>query len=188
MINQIKILLKVLIICFLTNTVSAQTIQTNSVVDIKKDSSWVKDIKFELEKTLYLSQAGISNALLTRFRFKRHSIGIGPKIIYTSSIFPYQNTLGLDFNYRFCLLQSKKINSFFNAQHGFASYKVNNRSKNNTNLINEFIISNGFSYNVFNKLWIGNTVGLGLYTDRFSILIKNLKGLFWGIILSLICF
>jgi hypothetical protein len=136
-------------------------------------------LNFELEKSIYLSQAGLSSAFKFNFVKKRHLFGVGPKLIINSSAFN-KKILGVDLNYRYSLLESNKLKSFVDIHYGFASYNLENQFDKSNNNLHEFIISNGFRYNIYGNICIGNTIGLGFYQEQFYDTFNQSKRSFLG--------
>lgn len=139
---------------FFNNTILAQE---------QKD----KTFRYGVESAPFISYSGINWGAQFNVFYQKHSLGIGTKISFQSSYFPYKSSLGAAVDYKYYIVESKKIKSFIGITYNNVRYKIKTRFGENYNMIHEFFISNGFQFNVFNKFWIGNSIGMGGYLERF---------------------
>ena len=67
------------------------------------------------------------------------------------------------------------IKSFISVNYSNVRYEVKNRIYSNKNIIHEYLVSNGFLIKIVSNLWIGNSIGVGGYTERYLNFSKNEK-------------
>ncbi|MDT8413515.1 MAG: hypothetical protein RQ875_13705 [Vicingaceae bacterium] len=126
-----------------------------------------KLFRFGAETSSFISYSGINWGVQFNIFHKKHTLGIGTKVSFQSSYFPHNNSLGLIVDYKYFILENKKIKSFININYSNVRYKVKTRFGENNNMLHEFFISNGYLINMFNSFWIGNSIGFGGYLERF---------------------
>tara|TARA_R110001592_G_scaffold88299_7_gene260048 strand:+ start:1853 stop:2386 length:534 start_codon:yes stop_codon:yes gene_type:complete len=124
-------------------------------------------IKWGLETSPYISYSGINWAIQVNGFYKKHSLGIGVKTSFQSSYFPYKTSIGLVVGYKYFMVSKSNIKSFISINYNNAVYDVKNRNYSNKNIIHEYVVSNGFLVKITKKIWIGNSIGVGGYTERY---------------------
>ena len=134
-----------------------------------------KKIKWGVETSPYISYSGINWGLQINGLYKKHSLGFGAKIAFQSTYFPYQNSLGLMVDYKYFLLSNSKMKSFVSLNYSNVQYEVKNRIKSNKNTIHEYMVSNGFLVKLVGNIWMGTSIGVGGYTERYYNLSESKK-------------
>ncbi|KJS05796.1 MAG: hypothetical protein VR77_07320 [Flavobacteriales bacterium BRH_c54] len=124
-------------------------------------------IKWGIETSPYISYSGINFGLQVNGFYKKHSLGIGTKIAFQSSYFPYQTSIGLMVDYKYFIMNNNNIKSYISINYTNLMYDVTNRYYSNKNIIHEYVVSNGFLIKLTKKIWIGNSIGVGGYTERY---------------------
>lgn len=124
-------------------------------------------IKWGLETSPYISYSGINWGVQFNGFYKKHSLGIGTKIAFQSSYFPYQTSMGLMVDYKYFIMSNNIIKSYISINYTNLMYDVTNRYYSNKNIIHEYVVSNGFLIKLTKKIWIGNSIGVGGYTERY---------------------
>lgn len=123
--------------------------------------------KLGVETATFLSYSGINWSAQLNTNYKKHSLGIGFKVAFQTSYFPYKTSVGLVANYKYFLVEKEKIKSFVSVDYHMVKYNVKNRIYSSTNTIHEYTVSNGFLVKLYKKLWFGNSIGVGGYTERY---------------------
>jgi len=78
-------------------------------------------------------------------------------------------------DYKFFIVKTSNIKSFISVNYGIVKYEVKNRIFSNKNAIHEYTVNNGFLFKIIDKLWIGNSIGVGGYTERYYNLSESKK-------------
>lgn len=129
----------------------------------KEEKQW----KLGVELNSHLSYSGINSGVQMNLLHKMHSLGIGTKITYQGSYFPYHNALGLIVDYKLYLITNHKLKAFIAINYNNTIYKSLGPVANKYNIIHEYTASNGLLVKAYKNLWIGNSIGFGAYTERF---------------------
>jgi len=129
-----------------------------------KEDKW---LNFGVELNTSLSYSGISTGAQVNLLHKKHSLGVGAKITYQNSYFPYQNALGIVIDYKYFLITKPNIKAFVAINYNNTTYKLLSRDGNKSNIIHEYTYSNGILIKVFNNFWVGNSMGIGAYTEKY---------------------
>lgn len=124
-------------------------------------------VRWGLETSPYISYSGINWGVQFNGFYKKHSLGIGTKIAFQSSYFPYQTSMGLMVDYKYFIMSNNIIKSYISINYTNLMYDVTNRYYSNKNIIHEYVVSNGFLIKLTKKIWIGNSIGVGGYTERY---------------------
>ena len=124
-------------------------------------------LNFGAEFNSQMSYSGISSGVQMNVLHKKHSLGIGAKVTYQSSFFPYQNALGVIVDYKFFLISNDNIKAFVEVNYNNSIYKSLRRGADKNNIIHEYTYSNGIVIKVIENLWIGNSMGIGAYTEKY---------------------
>ena len=124
-------------------------------------------IKWGVETSPYISYSGINWGLQVNAIYKKHSLGLGTKVAFQSSYFPYQTSMGLIVDYKYFLISNTNIKSFISANYSNVRYEVKSRTNFNKNTIHEYVVSNGFLIKIVGKIWFGTSIGVGGYTERY---------------------
>lgn len=124
-------------------------------------------VKWGLETSPYISYSGINWGVQVNGFYKKHSLGIGVKTSFQSSYFPYKTSIGLVVDYKYFMLSKSNIKSFVSINYNNVVYDVKNRNYSNKNTIHEYVVSNGFLIKIINKIWVGNSIGVGGYSERY---------------------
>lgn len=103
-------------------------------------------IKWGVETSSFISYSGVNLGFQVNGLHKQHSLGIGTKIVFQTSYFPYKNTLGLMVDYKFFIVKTSNIKSFISVNYGIVKYEVKNRIFSNKNAIHEYTVNNGFLF------------------------------------------
>lgn len=130
----------------------------------KTETEW---LKFGTELNANLSYSGLSTGAQVNLLHTKHSLGIGTKLTYQNSYFPYQNALGIIIDYKYFLIAKPKIKAFVAANYNNTFYKSLRRDGNKNNVIHEYTYSNGILIKVYQNFWIGNSMGIGAYTEQY---------------------
>jgi len=123
--------------------------------------------KLGVETSTFISYSGINWGNQLNAYYKKHSFGLGFKIAFQSSYFPYKTSVGFMANYKYFLVEKEKIKSFVSVDYHMVKYDVKNRNYSSSNTIHEYAVSNGFLIKLYNNLWFGNSIGVGGYTERY---------------------
>lgn len=126
-----------------------------------------KTFRYGVESAPFVSYSGINWGAQFNVFYQKHSLGIGTKISFQSSYFPYNNSLGLMLDYKYFIIENEKVKSFIGINYSNVRYRVKTRFGENNNMIHELFISNGYLFKVYNNFWIGNSIGMGGYLERF---------------------
>ena len=132
-------------------------------------------VKWGVETSPYISYSGINWGVQINAFYKKHSLGIGTKVAFQSSYFPYQTSMGIIVDYKYFIVSNQNIKSFISVNYSNVRYEVKNRIYSNKNIIHEYLVSNGFLIKIVSNLWIGNSIGVGGYTERYLNFSKNEK-------------
>ncbi len=124
-------------------------------------------LKWGVETSPYISYSGINWGIQVNGFYKKHSLGIGVKTSFQSSYFPYKTSIGLVVDYKYFMLSKSNIKSFVSINYNNVVYDVKNRNYSNKNTIHEYVVSNGFLIKIINKIWVGNSIGVGGYSERY---------------------
>ena len=89
------------------------------------------------------------------------------KTSFQSSYFPYKTSIGLVVDYKYFMVSNNNIKSYISINYTNLMYDVTNRYYSNKNIIHEYVVSNGFLVKITKKIWIGNSIGVGGYTERY---------------------
>lgn len=128
-----------------------------------------------VETSPYISYSGLNWGLQINGLYKKHSLGIGTKVAFQSSYFPYKNTLGLMVDYKYFIVSAENIKSFISANYSNVQYEVKSRIKSSKNTIHEYVVSNGFLIKLLGNVWFGTSIGVGGYTERYYNLSESKK-------------
>jgi hypothetical protein len=126
-----------------------------------------KKLNFGAEINSQMSYSGLSSGVQVNLLHKKHSLGIGTKITYQSSYFPYQNAMGLIVDYKYFVMENKNMRAFIAVNYNNTVYKSLRRDADKFNIIHEYTISNGLLVKAYKNLWIGNSIGIGAYTEQY---------------------
>jgi hypothetical protein len=126
-----------------------------------------KKLVFGVELNSQMSYSGISSGVQMNVLHKKHSLGIGAKVTYQSSFFPYQNALGIIVDYKLFLISKDNMKAFVELNYNNSIYKSLRRDADKNNIIHEYTYSNGILIKVVENLWIGNSMGIGAYTEKY---------------------
>jgi hypothetical protein len=137
-------------------------------------------ITFGIEAPTYMSYSGINLGIQANASYKKHTLALGIKTTFQSSYFPYQNSLGMMIDYRYYIVSSEKVKAFISAHYSNVRYKSLGRNTSETNTIHEYTFNNGYMIKLFNKCWIGNSFGVGGYTEQFFDYSEQKKGTYVG--------
>lgn len=124
-------------------------------------------VRWGLETSPYISYSGINWGVQFNGFYKKHSLGIGMKTSFQSSYFPYKTSIGLVVDYKYFMVSNNNIKSYISINYTNLMYDVTNRYYSNKNIIHEYVVSNGFLVKITKKIWIGNSIGVGGYTERY---------------------
>lgn len=124
-------------------------------------------LRFGAELTSQMSYSGLSSGVQINLLHQKHSLGIGTKITYQSSFFPYQNALGLIVDYKFFLISKNNMKAFVELNYNNSIYKSLRQGADKNNIIHEYTYSNRILIKVVENLWIGNSMGVGAYTENY---------------------
>ncbi len=140
---------------------------TITAQDITKSAN----LKSGLEFGGALCYSGININLAYTLNWKEdNTIFVGPKIAVSDSYLPSKGPWGIHLGYRRLLPGQSKFRAFatFDYQLVFLKpYNPNNLDINGNNEIHEIILSYGIQYRIWKNLIIGNSMGGGLYFERF---------------------
>ena len=95
---------------------------------------------------------------------------MGPKISLSDSYLPSQGPWGVHAGYRLLLPGQSKLRSFTSLEYQvvfLTPHNPNNLDIKGTNKIHEIHFSYGIQYRVWKNLVIGNSMGAGVYFERF---------------------
>jgi hypothetical protein len=126
-----------------------------------------KKIKFGAELNSHMSYSGINTGIQMNLLYHRHSLGIGIKNTYQNSYFYYQNALGIIIDYKYFLITKENIKAFISINYNNVIYKSLRQDATKNNIIHEYTFSNGYLIKLFKNCWIGNSIGIGGYTEQF---------------------
>ncbi len=124
-------------------------------------------IKFGTELNSHISYSGINTGIQMNLLHQNHSLGIGIKNTYQNSYFYYRNALGIIIDYKYFLITKENIKAFISINYNNVIYKSLRRHASKNNIIHEYTYSNGYLIRLYKNCWVGNTIGLGGYTERF---------------------
>lgn len=124
-------------------------------------------LKWGVETSPYISYSGINWGIQVNGFYKKHSLGIGVKTSFQSSYFPYKTSIGLVVDYKYFIVRKNNIKSYISINYTNLIYDVTNRYYSNKNVIHEYVVSNGFLIKIMKRIWIGNSIGVGGYTERY---------------------
>ncbi len=124
-------------------------------------------VRWGIETSPYISYSGINWGVQMNGFYKNHSVGIGAKTAFQSSYFPYQTSIGLMVDYKYFIVRKNNIKSYISINYTNLIYDVTNRYYSNKNVIHEYVVSNGFLIKIMKRIWIGNSIGVGGYTERY---------------------
>lgn len=139
-----------------------------------------KKIKIGVELNSHVSYSGLNTGVQINLLHKNHSVGIGPKITYQSSYFPYQNAMGVIIDYKYFLITKDNLKAFVNLNYSNSVYRSLRRNATKNNIIHEYIFSNGFLVKVYKGFWIGNSIGMGGYTEQYYDYSEDKYGYYLG--------
>ena len=124
-------------------------------------------IKWGVESSPYISYSFINWGIQAKGFYKKHSLGIGIKTSFQSSYFPYKTSIGLLVDYKYFIVSKSNIKSFVSINYSNVVYDVKNRNYSKKNIIHEYVVSNGFLIKIAKSIWIGNSIRVGGYTERY---------------------
>ena len=64
-------------------------------------------------------------------------------------------------------MSKSNIKSFVSINYSNVVYDVKNRNYSKKNIIHEYVVSNGFLIKIAKSIWIGNSIRVGGYTERY---------------------
>jgi hypothetical protein len=126
-----------------------------------------KKLNIGAELNSHLSYSGLNTGVQMNFFNKKHSLGIGIKMTYQSGYFPYSNALGVIIDYKYFLIAKNNMKAFIAINYNNTIYKSLRRDANKNNIIHEYTFSNGFLIKVYRNFWVGNSIGIGAYTEQY---------------------
>jgi len=70
-----------------------------------------KKLKLGVETSPYISYSGVNWGIQINGFYKKHSLGIGTKVAFQSSYFPYQTSMGIIVDYKYFIVNNQNIKS-----------------------------------------------------------------------------
>ncbi len=144
------------------------------VLGSKIDSLAEKKIYIGL--TPNLSFTGINTSVIVGMKTKSFLFFGGTKIVMEDSFFPNDLVLGPELGIAYLFKQGKKSGVFALLNYQSVFYKPTSRfidSGGKKNSVHEFTFSYGVKFNLNNRLWIDNSIGVGGYLNRTHDLVEE---------------
>jgi len=116
------------------------------------------------------SYSGFNANLAYAMGWKENVLFVGPKISLSKSYLPSRGPWGIHLGYRRLLPRQSKWNSFASLEYQIAFLQPQNPYNldiNGKNEIHEIHLSYGIQFEVLKDLIIGNSIGAGVYFERF---------------------
>jgi hypothetical protein len=126
---------------------------------------------FGLTASGVYTYSGLGVIVDAEFKKGNNILYTGPKFPISRTYLPFKGTWGWNLGYRHNLSRSpeKRLVSHLNIDYQIAGAKAfsQTESTNRRNYIHELFIGYGLQYRLCRNLFIGNTIGIGLYRESF---------------------
>ena len=135
-----------------------------------QEDNKTSNLKSGIELGSGFSYTGLNVNLAYTLAWGDNTAFIGPKITVSDSYLPTEGPWGIHAGYRRLLPGQSRFRTFasFDYQVVFLEpYNPNNLEVKGKNEIHELFISYGIQYRVWENLIIGNSMGAGIYIERF---------------------
>lgn len=126
---------------------------------------------------------GLNMNLAYSLAWRENTFFLGPKITLSDSYIPTRGPWGIHAGYRRLFPGEGNFRTFvsFDYQLVFLEpFNSNNFNVNGKNEIHELLLSYGIQLRVWKNLIIGNSIGAGVYFERFAVSISDSKNTFEG--------
>lgn len=116
------------------------------------------------------SYTGLNVNLAYTLAWGDNTAFVGPKITISDSYIPSEGPWGIHLGYRRLLPGQSKFRTFASVDYQLVflePYNPNGKDVNGKNEIHELFLSYGIQYRFWKNLIIGNSMGAGVYIERF---------------------
>ena len=137
---------------------------------LAQEESASNKLRSGIELGAGLSYTGLNINLAYTLAWSDNLFFLGPKLTVSDSYLPSRGPWGIHAGYRRLLPGQSKLRTFaaFDYQVVFLEpFDPNNLDVKGKNEIHELILSYGIQYNLWKNVIIGNSMGAGVYFERF---------------------